>query len=91
FTKRYPAERFAELLRNVGAKIVLTGDANETDMKVCAYLEKNLKNAVNMCGKSDIAGLAGLIHGAELVICNDSGSISQKRSAKKRMCSLGAL
>lgn len=84
YTKRYPAEKFHELLKDVKTKIILTGDANETDMNVCAYLEKNLIGAVNLCGESDIADLAGLIKGAELVICNDSGVLHIAEALGKR-------
>ncbi len=84
FTKRYPAEMLAELLKDVKKKIILTGDANETDMKVCSYLEKNLHDADNLCGRSDIPGLAGLISGAGLVICNDSGVLHIAEALGKR-------
>lgn len=84
FTKRYPADRLLNLVRNVKTTIVLTGDSNETDVDVCSYLEKNLYNAVNLCGKTGLKELAGLIRNAELVICNDSGVLHLAETLGKK-------
>ncbi len=84
FTKRFPADKLLNLIRKVKTTIVLTGDSNQTDADVCSYLEKNLNNAVNLCGKTGLKELAGLIKNAELIICNDSGVLHLAESLGKK-------
>jgi ADP-heptose:LPS heptosyltransferase len=84
FTKRYPKQKFFEILEGVKKTIIFTGDDNETDREVCGYLESKIKRAVNMCGKSSFGKLAGLIKNSEMVICNDSGVLHLAEALGKK-------
>lgn len=73
FTKRLPVEMFGVMLIDFDYKIVLTGDNNEVDRDVCDSLENTFTDCLNLCGKLSFDELAGVIKGAEFVVCNDSG------------------
>ncbi|MDD5362856.1 MAG: glycosyltransferase family 9 protein [Ignavibacteria bacterium] len=84
FTKRYPKEKFLEILQGINKTIILTGDNNETDRDVCGYLESKLSNTMNMCGKSSFGKLAGLIKNSQMVVCNDSGVLHLAEALGKK-------
>jgi len=73
FTKRWPKEYFIELgnsLESAGYRIVLFGGSEEVEL--CFELEKQIKNALNLCNTSILQV------GADMKICraiytNDSG------------------
>ena len=84
-TKRWPAERFASLIKKVSIPCVITGSIG--DMKtaqkimgdVARNTERGTQNAehrdkvINLCGKTGLKELAALIAGAKAVVGNDSG------------------
>jgi ADP-heptose:LPS heptosyltransferase len=72
--KRWPAGRFAAIgneLVSRGFKIVLVGTANDREA-VNAVLVVS-PDAIDLCGKTNLVGLARLLGGAAFVIGNDSG------------------
>jgi len=76
-SKCWPAERFAALAERIaqdrGAAIVLIGGA--ADRASCAAVADQLRRpAVNLCGRTDLGTLAGLLSLADLVLANDSGA-----------------
>lgn len=84
FTKRYPKELYVELLKDVKIKIVLTGDNNDIDKSICDYLQSQLKNITNLCGKMNFPELAGLISKSKFVLCNDSGVLHLSEALGKK-------
>jgi heptosyltransferase-2 len=85
FTKRLPSEKFVSALKNMNFKIVLTGDNNEVDRKVCNNLENAFPCCLNLCGKLSFDELAGVIKGAEFVVCNDSGIMHLAEALGKKV------
>ena len=72
--KRWPAERFAAVgndLVSRGFDVVLVGTADDRDA-VNAVLAAS-PDAIDLCGKTNLAGLARLLGGAAFVIGNDTG------------------
>jgi ADP-heptose:LPS heptosyltransferase len=73
-TKRWPETHYRELarkLRTLGLRIVLAGDAGDTAL--CTKVAEGVEKTVNLCGKTDLLELAGLLKEAEFVVANDSG------------------
>ena len=85
FTKRLPEGKFALLLKDLKAKIVITGDNNETDNEVCRYFDTQFNNSLNLCGKLSFPELAGVIKDAEFVVCNDSGILHLAEALGKKV------
>jgi ADP-heptose:LPS heptosyltransferase len=72
--KRWPADRFAAMGNELAARgfeIVLVGTADDRDA-VNAVLAAS-PDAIDLCGKTNLAGLARLLGGAAFVIGNDTG------------------
>ena len=74
-SRRWPAERFAavaEALRAKGLQIVLTGSAGDAPA-VSAFRAAVGEPIVDVCGRTSLGGLAAIIAGARLLLCNDTG------------------
>lgn len=74
--KNWPPERFAELARAVrnrtGATVVLLG--SQADVAVCDGLARGLgEGAVNLCGRTTMVELGGVLKGLDLLVTVDSG------------------
>jgi heptosyltransferase-2 len=73
--KRWPAENYAELaatLAEAGFSVWLMG--SKADKPVAqAILEARPGCAVDLCGRTDLAGAIDLIAAAQVVVSNDSG------------------
>ncbi|HDH10855.1 MAG TPA: lipopolysaccharide heptosyltransferase I [Nitrospirae bacterium] len=77
-TKRWPAERFASLIKKVSAPCVITG--SKGDIKRAQKImgdrmqsREHRDKVINICGKTGLKELAALIAGAKAVVSNDSG------------------
>jgi ADP-heptose:LPS heptosyltransferase len=73
--RRWPAEHFAAVARALarqGLRIVLTGSSAEIGLaeQVSSLLEGP---ALSLAGRTDLGFLAALLHGARLLVCNDTG------------------
>jgi ADP-heptose:LPS heptosyltransferase len=74
-SRRWPAERFAGIadrLADAGLKIVLTGTAAEAGI-TRAVMRSMQSAALDLTGKTTLGGLAALIAGARVLVCNDTG------------------
>lgn len=73
--RRWPAERFAlvgDRLAGAGYQIVLTGDQGETEL-TAQIAARMARPAINLSGKTSLGGMAALLEGAALLVCNDTG------------------
>ena len=75
FTKRWPAERYAELAKKLlarhGGTIVLLGGPDE--LSICREVEEKAGgNTLNLAGKTSLPEAAAIIDKCALVIANDS-------------------
>lgn len=76
-TKNWPVANFAEVARSLldcGATVILVGGAGEAE--ACAAIEKPLYDSPrlhNLCGRTSLVELGGLLAGMDLVITVDSG------------------
>lgn len=75
--RRWPAERFAalgdRLAERYGARIVLTGAAAEREL-VDSVAAAMRAPALNLAGRTDIAGFAAAIAQLDLLVTNDTGA-----------------
>ena len=72
--KRWPAERFAALAGGMAARglapVVVGGPGDEA---LVAGIAAACPGAINLAGRTDIAGLAAVLAGAAAVVGNDTG------------------
>jgi len=74
--KRWPAERFAELIDrligDLGVNVILVGSKDETDIaeRVCRL---SGQKPVNLTGKTDLAAAVAILGSVDLMISNDMG------------------
>lgn len=75
--RRWPIRKFAEVgdaLAQVGAQIVVTGTGPEREL-VAGITAAMRAEALNLCDKLSLNGLAGLLSRCRLLISNDSGPL----------------
>lgn len=74
-TKRWPAERYAEIIaplqRDFGLSTVIGGGAD--DLPIASAISKFSADHLNLTGKTTLKQLVALIERAAVVIANDSG------------------
>lgn len=73
--RRWPAEAFAEVgdaLAGAGYRVVLTGTANEAP-QAAAVAARMRSPALDLAGRTGLGALAALLHGARLLVTNDTG------------------
>jgi len=74
-TKRWPAERFTQLIdeiESLDTRCVLLGSQDESD--VCVRIRNDCRKApVDLTGRTPLRVMAAIIERAEVVICHDSG------------------
>lgn len=89
FTKTFPKEKFAELIKNIKhQKIVLVGEKTKKDMSVCRYLSSTSENTINYCGKMNYQALANVLYYSDVVICNDSGILHLSEALRKKVIAI---
>ena len=71
--RRWPAERFAEIAKIVGGKIVVVGSKEESGLAVEISAKSGLPVS-DLCGKTDICQLLGVISRAKIVVSNETGA-----------------
>lgn len=75
--RRWPVEKFAavgDALSSIGASVVVTGTKPEQDL-VASVVEEMDTEALNLCERLSLGGLAGLLSQARIVISNDTGPL----------------
>lgn len=89
FTKRFPAKKYCELIREFRDTIpVLVGSGSLIDMEVCREIEACSGSAVNLCGRLSLKELVFLIRRSEIVISNDSAVMHLAEAAGKRAAAI---
>ena len=89
-SKRFPTRLFAESARMVkekfpGVELVIAGGADECES--ASELRRELGGeALDLCGKTSLAGLFELVRHAAGVICNDSGPMHVAALMKRPLC-----
>ena len=74
-TKRWPAEKFALLMKEVSIACVITGSRvdGEIAREIAGALPDKSLNMIDLCGKTGLQELSALIAGAKAILSNDSG------------------
>lgn len=74
-SRRWLPQRFAEVadrLADSGLQVVLTGSEEERGV-VQAVMHFMRAPALDLCGKTNLGGIAALLAQARMVVCNDTG------------------
>lgn len=74
-SRRWPAERFAEVARELASRgwsIVITGSRSERNLAEDLVKAAGIPS-VNLCGKTSLGALASLLQQGRLLISNDTG------------------
>jgi lipopolysaccharide heptosyltransferase I len=88
-TKRWPAERFAEvgrILQTCGLGIVIGGTMREKAL--CARVAHLCPRSLDLSGRTSPADLAAIIRLAEVCVTNDSGSMHLAVALKRPVVSI---
>jgi ADP-heptose:LPS heptosyltransferase len=75
-SRRWPLERFATVaaaLRAAGHDVVVTGSVGERSLAQRLALAAGLGRDAVLAGGTDLVELAGVVAGARLVVCGDTG------------------
>jgi ADP-heptose:LPS heptosyltransferase len=73
-SRRWPVARFAEVARELSARghdILVTGA--EAERPLIEEICRQVPQAINLCGRTDLWTLGAAIDGARMLICNDTG------------------
>lgn len=71
--RRWPPERFAEVARKLGNRVVVTGNEAERPLAQAVARQAELPPDAVLAGRLGLAELAALVADARLVISNDTG------------------
>ena len=87
-SKRWPAEHFAaagrELRKRTGARLVLLGARNDHD--ACRIVSDNIgEGVIDLCGKTSLEQLTGILAICRTVIANDSGGMHLAAAVGRRV------
>jgi ADP-heptose:LPS heptosyltransferase len=75
-SRRWPAERFAEVARWVatrGHEVVVTGGPDEVDLAQEVRRSAGLPESAVLAGRTDLTQLAAVVASARLLVCGDTG------------------
>lgn len=67
-SRRYPAERFAEVARTLGLPVAVVGTEKERELV-------RTVGGVDLSGRLDVPGLVAMVAGARLAVTNNSGGM----------------
>ncbi|MBS3818295.1 lipopolysaccharide heptosyltransferase II [bacterium] len=90
-SKRWPPSHFAELARRLQEKyqanILLLGSPQESP--ICDSISSSLNpSPLQLCGKTNLFQLAGILDRADVVVANDSGPMHMANALKTPLISL---
>ena len=74
-TKRWPVEKFAEIVRRFEGSVVLVGSSAERGLadRIVAATSARRNPALNLAGETSLKQLAVLLGASDLIVSNDSG------------------
>jgi heptosyltransferase-2 len=90
-TKRWPAERFAQLadklIEKFNAKIILLGGIE--DREICARVKSTMHGEpINLCGETTLLESAGVLSLCKLLVTNDSGLMHIGSAVKTKVVAI---
>lgn len=91
FTKRYPKEKFAEvlkLLNNTTSKIFLIGGEADRELGEYVTAKSDNKNIINTIGKLNVLESAELIRRCRVLLTNDSAPLHIANSVGTKVVSI---
>ena len=87
--RRWPISRFIDTARRLGGSIVVVGTREESSS--AAALKNELgSNVIDLCGKTSLSQLGGVLLNAKLVVTNETGTANYATIiGAKTVCVLG--
>lgn len=87
--RRWPVERFIEIANRLKCQIVIVGTAEESELAKTIAAATSCQT-MNLCGKTSLAQLGGVLSRARLVLTNETGTASYSAIlGTKTICMLG--
>jgi len=96
FTKQWPPDRFAELgtrcARELGAKVLVFGSADETEL--CSALSDEINGvagtdrAIPFCGQLSLLETAGAMQYCDVIVTNDTGLMHIASAMQKKVVAI---
>lgn len=87
--RRWPLDRFVEVANRLKCTVVIVGSAEEAPLAKTIAAATNCR-AVDLCGKTTLSQLGGVLYGADLVVSNETGTASYSAIlGAKTVCILG--
>ena len=87
--RRWPIQRFIELSNLIGGRFVVVGTTDESSLAHEIYLGCK-SNVYDLCGKTSLAQLGGVLMRASLVVTNETGTATfSVMLGAKTVCVLG--
>jgi hypothetical protein len=87
--RRWPIKKFIEVARSVGSPVVVVGTSDESELGEEVARSLNVK-VYNMCGKTTLSQLGGIMYRAKIVITNETGTATYASMiGAKTVCVLG--
>ena len=69
--KRWPAEHYAALAKQLGGPVLLLGSSKEAEL--CEQIAKSADNCINLAGQTTLAQAIHALAASKLIVSNDSG------------------
>ncbi|PLX09596.1 MAG: glycosyl transferase [Marinilabiliales bacterium] len=85
-TKKLPAENIKELCQGINAPLILLG--GKEDFENGEIISKDLKNVINLCGKTSLDESAHIVRQSSIVISHDTGLMHIAAAFKKNIVSI---
>ncbi len=88
FVRRWPQEKFLELVEKIKSQVILLGGPG--DIEVAEFILKNLKknNVYSLVGKTSLKEAAAVMKKCRCVVCCDSGLMHIASVVNKRIISI---
>ena len=88
FVRRWPAEKFLELVEKIKNPVILLGGPG--DAEVAEFMLKNLKrkNVYSLVGKTSLKEAAAVMKKCRCVVCCDSGLMHVASAVNKKVISI---
>ena len=79
-TKQWRAEHYVSWARQQKQPVVILGGPGEEEL--CAGIAAQIPKAINLCAQSSLIELFAILKGADLLVCNDSGTMHMASCAE---------
>lgn len=88
FTKKLPAEKITEIIRNISFPVVLLGDKKDRTVADIIINQCQKNNIYNACGEYNLNQSASLVNQAKVIVTHDTGLMHIASAFRKPIVSI---